>query len=192
MLAAPLLESLSDEDPKVRTEAINGLGGLDEISVDVHEALENALEDDSSKVRRLAATVLGYRGSSSASAVLAKRLEREPNEDVRATLAVALRRRGSAAATSTLQRALLSEESENVRLLIVWALAACGESGIPPLVDALADTHSIAREAVWMLGRMGTDAGSAKAHIRQLAESTDDHLICGIAGWALNRIDANQ
>jgi HEAT repeat protein len=55
-----LMETLSDDDPKIRCECISALGGFE--GSDILTVLSNALSDKDKQVRTAAIEALGFRG----------------------------------------------------------------------------------------------------------------------------------
>jgi len=117
------------------------------------DALRN---DESAKVREMAAQGLGYLGDARSAAALGYAVANDPAAPVRRRAAAALILIPSTSAQANLEEALRTDESEHVRRYAAEALGWIGSSSVvPALVDACEDPAAeVRRYAAIQLGNI--------------------------------------
>ncbi len=174
-----LLRVLADPDPRLRDEAMAGLGQLGSDAVAVIDILVAALADEDIYVRGTAAVALGRIGGAAVPA-LARALK-DPNAEVRWSAAIALGRVGAPAraALPALVKAL-ADPSENVRYAVTVALGGLGkeaQEAVPPLTGLLCDREESVRAAAALALRQIDPAGRPGQLTGDALVSTIDRLV---------------
>lgn len=181
-----LREALVNEDEDVRLKIVHALGELeDEAAVPV---LRRVLSDDESyKVRSLAAWALGEIEAESSVRALIKALE-DDNASVREMAAWALGEIESSTAVSALGTVLVNDPAMTVRRKAAWALGEIEDArAVDALGLALTDSDTeVRRKAMWALGEI-EDVRAIPA-LRRAIES-DDQQIRKSAAWAMGEIE---
>ncbi|MBI5726175.1 MAG: HEAT repeat domain-containing protein [Planctomycetes bacterium] len=136
--ATPALVSLlNDENPGVRCDAADFLGGINDTRA-VEPLIQTLQKDQDSYVRDWASSSLGKLGDKRAVEVLIKTLQNDQDESVRRDSAESLGKLGDKRAVDPLIQALEKDKCKLVRVFSAYALGKLGDSrAISALEDVI-------------------------------------------------------
>ena len=185
-----LVDSLKDNDRRVRSAAARGLQELDLPSGTLVEAFSTLLADKDPEVRGNVVEALSTLGVKA----LPKLIKALENDDMQSLAVEVIRRLGPKAKDAVPALILeLSDPDPAYRQEVVYALAAIGpesKAAAPELLKHLTDAKEDSKvryTACYALGKIGPGAAEAVPALRQNLVS-DDKFLKVASVWALLRI----
>ena len=170
----------TDKEPKVRIDAVAGLGKIGPLAIPI---LTDLLKDDDWRVRQAAVLAIAAMGSEAKSAIPALGLLREDKDrTVRRIVVLAFSELGPCA-WPCLMDVLIDERGE-VRKNVAIALILFAEPKrtVPALTELLNDKDYPVRVAAAVcLGKIGPDAKAAVPALIEMLKNQDSYLRCTAA-----------